>query len=65
MTTVRSYSHALSIEEALEELKRCANTQFDPNLVEIFHNVIQSTKKTPVGMKSKKGASSKAGSVDN
>ena len=65
MTTVRSYSSALSVEEALEELKRCANTQFDPNLVEVFHNIIQSTTKTPVGMKSKKEASSEAGSVDN
>jgi len=55
MTTVRSYSNALSTEDALEELKRCANTQFDPNLVEIFHKVILSTTKTPVGMKNKKG----------
>jgi len=31
------------------------NTQFDPNLVEIFHKVILSTTKTPVGMKNKKG----------
>ena len=33
MTTVRSYSNALPNEEAFEELKRGAGTQFDPNLV--------------------------------
>ena len=37
MTTVRSYSNALSIEEALEELERGAGTQFDPNLVKSFN----------------------------
>ncbi len=65
MTAVRSYSEAMPVEEALEELKRCANIQFDPNLVEVFHNVIQSTMETPVGIKSKKGASSEAGPEDN
>lgn len=32
----RPYKKALSKEEALAELKRCAGTQFDPNLVELF-----------------------------
>ena len=36
MTSERPYRPALSHEEALEELKRCAGTQFDPRLVEIF-----------------------------
>jgi HD-GYP domain-containing protein (c-di-GMP phosphodiesterase class II) len=34
MTTDRSYRKALSQEEAVEELRRCAGTQFDPRVVE-------------------------------
>ncbi len=33
MTTTRSYRGARSIEEALEELRRCSGTQFDPPMV--------------------------------
>ncbi len=36
MTTDRPYRRALSKEEALEELKRCAGTQFDENVVKAF-----------------------------
>jgi hypothetical protein len=35
----RPYSSALSHDEALEELRRCAGTQFDPNVVEVFCSV--------------------------
>jgi len=34
MTTARTYRHVVSQEEALEELRRCSRTQFDPELVE-------------------------------
>jgi HD-GYP domain-containing protein (c-di-GMP phosphodiesterase class II) len=34
MTTDRSYRPAISSEEALAELRRCAGTQFDPDVVE-------------------------------
>ena len=34
MTTTRSYRKAMSAEAALEELLRCAGTQFDPRVVE-------------------------------
>jgi putative nucleotidyltransferase with HDIG domain len=36
MTSHRTYRRAKPIEEAVEELRRCAGTQFDPKLVEIF-----------------------------
>ncbi len=36
MTSDRPYRPALSHEVAIEELKRCSGTQFDPKLVEVF-----------------------------
>lgn len=36
MTNGRPYQPPLSQDEALEEIKRCAGTQFDPYIVEIF-----------------------------
>lgn len=36
MTNARSYRQALTADEALEELRRCSGTQFDPELVEMF-----------------------------
>ncbi|MBE3089361.1 MAG: HD-GYP domain-containing protein, partial [Actinobacteria bacterium] len=40
MTHDRSYKKAISKKEALEELKRCAGTQFDSKLVKIFIQVL-------------------------
>lgn len=36
MTSTRSYRVALSHETAIEEIKRCAGTQFDPVLAQLF-----------------------------
>jgi HD-GYP domain-containing protein (c-di-GMP phosphodiesterase class II) len=36
MTSTRPYRRALSVEEALAELRRCAGTQFDPAVVAAF-----------------------------
>ena len=44
MTNDRAYSRALPYEKALEELKRCAGTQFDPFIVSEF---IQMVKENP------------------
>jgi HD-GYP domain-containing protein (c-di-GMP phosphodiesterase class II) len=41
MTSPRPYRQQLTMEEAVVELKRCAGSQFDPEVVEIFCNVVQ------------------------
>jgi putative nucleotidyltransferase with HDIG domain len=41
MTTDRPYRKALSIEEAVKELKRCSGTQFDPAIVTIFLSLLK------------------------
>ncbi len=64
MTSVRSYSEAMNIAEALEELKRGAGIQFDPNLVEIFNRAIQSTATAPVGRDIGEMASPETGPAD-
>jgi len=40
MTSERSYRETRSREEAVEEMKRCAGTQFDPGVVEVLLAVI-------------------------
>ena len=36
MTSDRPYGEAVSVDEALAELRRCAGTQFDPEVVRVF-----------------------------
>ncbi len=40
MTSERTYKEAFSQEEAVDELKRCSGTHFDPNIVEVFINKV-------------------------
>ncbi len=40
MTNDRPYRKAMPINQAIEELKRNAGTQFDPELVDIFISII-------------------------
>ena len=42
MTSLRPYHNQRSNQEAVEELKRCAGTIFDPELVEVFCKILQS-----------------------
>jgi HD-GYP domain-containing protein (c-di-GMP phosphodiesterase class II) len=44
MTTDRSYQQARSEDEALAELRACAGTQFDPDLVDVFCTVFEATR---------------------
>ena len=41
MQSRRPYKGAISKAEALKEVKRCAGTQFDPQLVEIFLKIVK------------------------
>ncbi|MFW5999277.1 MAG: HD domain-containing phosphohydrolase [Halanaerobiaceae bacterium] len=43
MTDGRNYREPISGEKALFELNRCAGSQFDPELVEVFTDVIKDT----------------------
>jgi diguanylate cyclase (GGDEF)-like protein/PAS domain S-box-containing protein len=45
MTSKRGYRDAMSTKEAIEEIKRCSGTQFDPTIVTVFL-----TKVVPSGM---------------
>lgn len=40
MTSHRTYHEPMSLEASKQELRRCAGTQFDPKLVELFVDVI-------------------------
>lgn len=41
MTTPRLYRQAISAQEALDEMKRCAGTQFDPQIVDILDRLLE------------------------
>lgn len=41
MTSMRPYKQGMTMKEAVEELKRCAGTQFDPKVVETFVQALE------------------------
>jgi len=44
MTHDRTYKKAMSIEEAIEELKICSGRQFDPKIVDTFIEYLEENK---------------------
>lgn len=44
MTTTRPYKKGMNIEQAIEEIKRCSGSQFDPKLSEEFIKMIVESK---------------------
>lgn len=47
MTTTRPYRKTpMSVKQAIEEIKRCSGTQFDPNLAEVFIELVDSNTAT-------------------
>lgn len=46
MTTQRPYKRGMSLQEAVEEIRRCSGSQFDPNLAQEFIKMILSEKIT-------------------
>jgi HD-GYP domain-containing protein (c-di-GMP phosphodiesterase class II) len=57
MRNGRPYKKKMTREEAIEELRRCSGTQFDPALVEIF---IEKVLHEKAGVKEKKTKRKKA-----
>jgi diguanylate cyclase (GGDEF)-like protein len=51
MTNDRPYRKAMSLAQAGEELKKCAGTQFDPALVEVFLEIINVDKELSTEVK--------------
>jgi diguanylate cyclase (GGDEF)-like protein len=43
MVAERPYRHAISVPDALAELRRCAGTQFDPQIVEVFCTAVEAS----------------------
>ena len=37
----RPYHHAMPEEDAIKELRRCAGTQFDPHVIEVFTKLLE------------------------
>jgi two-component system, cell cycle response regulator len=56
MISNRSYSPAITIDDALAELKRCAGTQFDPAIVTAFQRIMAERRGVPTQIRERKTA---------
>jgi diguanylate cyclase (GGDEF)-like protein len=45
MTSQRLFCNSISYDAAIEELRRCSGTQFDPNLVNLFIDIVLSSER--------------------
>jgi len=63
MTSDRPYRRALSHDEALAEVERCAGTQFDPVLVEIFVELFWESEELAAGQPVRSSPRSRASSA--
>ena len=61
MTNKRSYRAAMSVSDAMNELKRCAGSQFDPFIVSEFLRMLKENSPDIVGNETKKENGSSAG----
>jgi HD-GYP domain-containing protein (c-di-GMP phosphodiesterase class II) len=43
MASDRLYRHALNFDEILEEVRRCSGSQFDPEVVKAFEQIVKKT----------------------
>jgi putative nucleotidyltransferase with HDIG domain len=41
MTSNRPYGNRKNVKEAVEEMKRCSGTQFDPEIVDVFSQILE------------------------
>ncbi len=41
MTTKRTYNKPMTLEESIEQLKRCSGTQFDPKIADVFIELLK------------------------
>lgn len=46
MTSKRPYRKAMTVEEAVAELRRCAGTQFDEEVVDVFIEKVLKSEET-------------------
>ena len=59
ITSPRPYRGQLPMQQAIEELKRCSGSQFDPELVEIFCKIIQPSHKAGLDQETEPASDSK------